>query len=227
MVFGKIAHMLLLPAFSLALMAGVAGAQEMTFRLVPAQDPAKCGDKCLQIIAADGEIVESTPVAFINFVKQHLGDQRVRSVLLFNSPGGQVAASLKLGYILRKIGAATVVARARGDGNDGLAGFYAGRCYSACVYALMGGKKRVIPPSSEVGIHRSYIARYGDEPQRENPDSRPKIDPDLTLSIIGKYSDAMGVSRGLIEEAQRTNSSSIHIVTRSEMARWRLGGSSL
>ena len=227
MVLAKIARFLVLPTLAMALLTGIAEAQEMTFRLVPAQDTAKCGDKCLQIIAAEGEIVETTPAAFVGFVKQHLADQRVRSVILFNSPGGQVAASLKLGYILRKIGAATVVARARSDGSDGIAGFYAGRCYSACVYALMGGKKRVIPPDSEVGIHRSYIARYGDEPKRENVDVRPKIDPDMTLSIIGKYSDSMGISRDLIAEAQRTNSTSIHIVTRSEMARWRLGGSSL
>ncbi|MFM9152903.1 MAG: hypothetical protein ACKOPC_04745, partial [Methylocystis sp.] len=31
-----------------------------------------------------------------------------------------------------------------------------GRCYSACVYALMGGSRRVIPPESRVGVHRMF-----------------------------------------------------------------------
>ena len=205
----------------------VAHAQDMSFRLVPAGNTGQCGEKCLQIIAAEGEIVDTTPQAFIDFIREHLGDKRVRSVVLFHSPGGKVAASIRLGFILRKIGAATVVARALADSPGGNEGLGAARCYSACVYALMGGKKRVVPPQSEVGIHRSFIARYGEEPKRENLEAVPKVDGDLTLNIIGRYSDTMGVSRGLIQEAQRTSPTNIHILTRNEISRWRLADSRL
>ena len=201
----------------------VAVADDMTFRLVPIGDAAQCGSDCPRVIAAEGEIVDGTPGAFVEFLKKNIGDSSLRSVLMFNSPGGKVTASLKFGIILRRLGIATVVARARAEG----AGFTAGRCYSACVYALMGGKKRVVPDQSEVGIHRSFIARYGDEPKGYNPDNAPKVDADLSLALIARYSDEMGVSRGLAEQAQRTSPNSIHIVTRQEMLRWRLAGSKL
>ena len=204
-----------------------AQAQQMSFRLVPAQDPAKCGDKCLQFIAAEGEIVDDTPNKFIEFIDANKHDQRIRTVILFHSPGGKVGAALQLGFVLRKLGADTVVARALSAPSGGGSGIVAGRCYSSCVYAIMGGKKRVIPLDSEVGIHRSYVEEYGEPPKREILDAKPLVDPDLILKLVGAYSDRMGVSRGLVEEAQRTSSRSIHIVTRAEMARWRLAGSRL
>ena len=206
-------------AFALLLaLPAPALAQSMSFRLVPAGDPAKCRERCLEMIAAEGEIVSSTPQAFIDFVTRNLADRRVRSVVLFHSPGGDVRASLNLGLMLRKIGAATVVARAAAPGS----GITAGRCYSACVYALMGGKRRIIPPGSKVGIHRAYSIAVGADPARE-PGSDIRIDSGSTGAAIARYSDLMGISRGLIDTAQKTLPGDIHIVSPEEIARWRLG----
>ena len=43
-----------------------------------------------------------------------------------------------------------------------------GGCYSACVYALMGAEKRVIPHGSKVGIHRMFTYEWerDDDPKR-------------------------------------------------------------
>ena len=209
----------------LALAIGVPAqglAEEMAFRLVPVGDASSCGRKCVEVIAAEGEIVSGTPRAFVDFIKGNLGDKRVRSVVLFHSPGGSVGASMQLGMVLRNIGAATVVARASAGART--SGFSAGRCYSACVYALMGGKRRVVPPESEVGIHRSFSIFVGADPGHEYAGSRVQIDNGSTGAAIGRYSDLMGISRDLINSAQKTLPDSIHILTRDEITRWHLGG---
>ena len=215
---------------SVALAIGIPAqglAEEMAFRLVPVGDAAVCGRNCIEIIAAEGEIVTGTPRAFVDFVKGNLRDKRVRSVVLFHSPGGSVGASMQLGMVLRNIGAATVVARARNGGGEKTSGFSAGRCYSACVYALMGGKRRVVPPESEVGIHRSYSIYVGADPGREYAGSRVQVDNGATGAAIARYSDLMGISRDLINSAQKTLPDSIHILTRDEITRWHLGAPKL
>ena len=213
-------------ALSLGLCAAPAAfAQTMSFKLVPVGDPSQCRGQCLELIAAEGEITDATPKAFVDFISANLGDRRIRSVVLFHSPGGDVRASMQLGLMLRKIGAATVVARANGSQEilAGQSGITAGRCYSACVYALMGGKKRVIPPGSRIGIHRAYTVVYSRYPAREN--NGVKVDPGTTGAIIARYSDTMGISRDLIATAQKTLPDDIHIATTQEIARWRLGTS--
>lgn len=199
-------------------------AEEMFFRLVPIGDPSRCKAECLELIAAEGEITDATPQAFLDFIERNLGDKRVRSVVLFHSPGGDVRASMNLGMMLRRIGAATVVARAGSEGFAGAGGVTSGRCYSACVYALMGGKKRVIPAGSRVGIHRSYSITQGPDPGRERTGhGNIEIDPGSTGAAIARYSDRMGVSRDLIDTAQKTLPDDIHIVTPQEIQRWKLG----
>ena len=133
----------------------------MTFRLVPIGNPAKCKSRCVDAIAADGEITNSTPDAFVAFLMRTFRDPRVRSVVLLNSPGGRVVASMQLGLALRKVGALAIVARA-GPGARAVRSVVmtSGGCYSACVYALMGAKKRVIPHGSKVGIHRMFTYEW-------------------------------------------------------------------
>ena len=112
----------------------------MTFRLLPLEDAGRCGNQCAQAIVADGEITNSTPQEFLSFVSQNL-QGNVRAVVFLNSPGGRVVASMELGQLFRKLGVAAIVARAgQTYGGTALAG---GHCFSACVYALMGGRKRV------------------------------------------------------------------------------------
>ena len=68
----------------------------------------------------------------------------MRTVVLLDSQGGYVIASMELGRVFRRIGAATVVAN---------------QCLSACVYAFMGGVKRVAPRGALLGIHRMFAEK--------------------------------------------------------------------
>jgi hypothetical protein len=206
---------LALAAFSLPAKAG----EPMTFRLLPLEDASRCGSQCAQAIAADGEITNSTPQEFLSFVDQNLHGN-VRAVVFLNSPGGRVVASMELGQIFRKLGVAAIVARA-GQTYGGTA-LASGHCFSACVYALMGGRKRIIPPQSKVGVHRMYQYQATLDPSggatiyRQHDNGRMR-------AMLSRYSRQMGVNSRVIEDAERTSSDSLHVLSNGEIARWRLG----
>jgi hypothetical protein len=202
-------------AFSLPAKAG----EPMTFRLLPLEDASRCGSQCAQAIVADGEITNSTPQEFLSFVTQNLHDN-VRAVVFLNSPGGRVVASMELGQVFRRLGVAAIVARAgQTYGGTVLAG---GHCFSACVYALMGGRKRIIPPQSKVGVHRMFQYQASLDPAggatiyRQHDNGRMR-------AMLSRYSRQMGVNSRVIEDAERTSSDSLHVLSNGEIARWRLG----
>lgn len=210
-------------AVSLAASVAAAAAAEMSFRVVDFGDPGSCRSACPQVIAAEGEIVSRTPQAFLDFVGAHIGSGRLHSIVLIHSQGGQVVASMELGQAFRKIGAAAIVARvpAQGVGKGGVV--LSGRCYSACVYALMGATKRVAPPQSRVGIHRMFMYEANRSPESQTTLSRVYATEPL-VNRLGQYAHVMGVSEDLVRAAETINPDKIRILSTSEMRRWKLAG---
>ncbi len=192
----------------------------MTFRAVSLDSPA-CGSKCPQVIVAEGVIEESTPQAFADFARQASLSQRLRSVVLINSPGGNVVASMELGYALRRLRAAAIVAGFASQGER--SGPVAGQCLSACVYALMGAYRRVVPDASRVGLHRMSIVQPEASERRSAADAgRTLADPRL-VAVLARYAARMGVDPALVWRAESLSPGALHILSASEIARWRLG----
>jgi hypothetical protein len=206
--------------FGFALLAAPpAKADEMTFSA--ATLGGRCGSQCPQVVVAHGEIVESTPNAFLEFLQSYGGSQ-LHSVVLLDSPGGKVVASMELGRVLRRVGAAVIVARPT-EQTSQTGELLAGRCYSACVYALMGGRKRVIPPQSRVGVHRMYNYVTAPDPAGGEPLRKRNYDDGNMRAKLMRYSQKMGVSDNLIANAERTSPERLHVLSASEISRWRLG----
>src|SRR5260370_41089650 len=138
--------------------AAMAQGEPMSFRLAKLEGRG-CGARCPRVIVAEGVIEEDTPETFISFLQSAAETQDLRDVVVINSPGGRVVASMRLGAALRKLRAAVIVARF-GNGDDPDLPT-AGPCMSACVYAMMGGVKRIVPPESRMGIHRMSSQENG------------------------------------------------------------------
>src|SRR6185437_2551037 len=112
-----------------------ASSAPMQFHVEPLQS-GNCGYNCPNVVVADGIIEPDTPEEFVDFARQVARAPNLRAVMLINSPGGNVVASMEFGAKLRQLGMAAIVASYGSDGRR--AGATPGECVSACVYALMG-----------------------------------------------------------------------------------------
>jgi hypothetical protein len=205
-------------------MGGGASAGEMTFRVV-GLNAGSCGARCPQVIAAEGEIGDATPDAFVNFIGQNVGGGNLHGIVLLDSPGGKVVASMELGQAIRRLGMAVIVARPAAGSRDSM-DLVAGRCYSACVYALMGGARRVIPPQSRVGVHRMF--NYSTSFDFSEGIVRERnLDDGGMRATLSRYASNMGVSPDLVTLAERTSPDQLYMLTSSDISRWRLGSRKL
>lgn len=226
----RAAPLALLPVFALLVFFGgfsIAPAHAddtMSFRLVAVGDPSHCKGGCPVVITAEGEITDQTPSDFAEFVRSNVNRANLHAIVFLDSPGGKVVAAMELGRIWRRLGVAAIVGRASSDYPGSTTRFLAARCLSACVYALIGAKKRVIPPVSIVGIHRMF---FYDDPDGavggEGGSGRRHYDNGGMRAMLSNYTARMGVSPALISEAEHISSDHIHVLSRSEIARYRLG----
>lgn len=201
-----------------------ASAEEMSFRVVGI-DSGRCGANCPQVIAAEGEIGDATPDAFVNFISQNVGGGNLHGIVLLDSPGGKVVASMEFGQAIRRLGMAVIVARPAAGSRDAL-DLVGGRCYSACVYALMGGARRVIPPQSRVGVHRMF--NYSTSFDFSEGFVRERnLDDGGMRATLSHYASRMGVSPDLVTLAERTSPDQLYMLTGSDISRWRLGSRKL
>jgi hypothetical protein len=215
-------------AGALALTAGflnVAPARAMDFDLVPFGDPSRCGQKCPLVIQATGEITNSTPREFYDFLIKSVRDPRVRSIVFIHSPGGGVEASMRLGRMFRQTKVAAIVARIAPaqPGGPPVTQVPGARCFSACVYALMGAKKRVVPRDSLVGIHRMHYETYERDVDNGGSRATKTYGTREFVATLANYAAQMGVSRELIYTAEKIAPERIHILTPQELRNWRLG----
>jgi hypothetical protein len=172
-------------------------------------------------ISATGRITDRTPGMFLDFLQKNSRGS-LHAVVFLDSPGGIVLASMQLGTLWRKLGVAAVVARVSGGFFGGNGNLTSGRCLSACVYALIGARKRVIPPQSEVGIHKMFLTVDGADVSAL-ASQKDRATAKSLRSLLSSYASRMGVNPEIIASAERTPSEHLHILTQAEIKRWHLG----
>ena len=168
-----------------------AGSEPMRFRVEPLQND-NCGYHCPNVVVADGVIEPDTPQAFADFAREAAHAQNLKALMLINSPGGNVVASMEFGANLRRLGMAAIVA---GYGYDGAhAGPTPGECVSACVYALMGAVRRVAPAQSRVALHRMSVTMPKCRRAAASGGVERKFADPRLVDIVSRYARQMGVS---------------------------------
>ena len=196
-----------------------AGSQPMQFHVAPLQS-ANCGYKCPNVVIADGVIEPDTPQQFIDFTRDAARSSHIKSLMLINSPGGNVVASMEFGVKLRELGMAAIVA---GYGSDGMrAGPTPGECVSACVYALMGAVRRVAPVESRVALHRMSVSQTELTTRSHVGHTIRRLADDRLVDIVARYARTMGVSPEVVLRAEAGDPDHIQPLTANEMRRWRL-----
>lgn len=190
-------------------------AAPISFSLMTASGVQGCNRACQIVVVAEGEINNTAAVRFERLVRENLGTKPRGLTVLLRSPGGYVIAAAKLGNAFRKYRATVVVARAaRTDLRTMRITLAGARCVSACVYALMGGQKRVLANGSSIVLHRSYAdGGFGQSREYGN---------DVLRQYIFGYAKSMGINTDVIKFAERLHPSRLYTINPEQARRWKL-----
>ena len=164
----------------------------------------RCGKACRTWISAVGVITERTAIDFEAFAD----DNKVQgATLVLDSEGGSVLVALALGRAIRRFDMTTTVGKTIVlPSNDGEARAKLSPdadCQSMCVFLLLGGKRRYVPPEARVLVHMIWL---GNKRQRAQDESYTADELGLVQHDIGsiaRYTVEMGGAIELLETALR------------------------
>jgi hypothetical protein len=182
-----------------------APAHAMTFEKVQSRD---ChAEAC---VLAKGEIEKDTADQFRDFIQS----RRVPagSVVVFDSPGGVLLQSLKLGEAIRKAGLYTTVARYDRGSHRFTSG---GECVSACAYAFLGGVQRHVADDARLGVHQ-----FSCEPGKEG--SLDVADAQQLMALIHIYAEKMVGKAAVVTLAATTSPADTRWLSAGELRRYQV-----
>jgi hypothetical protein len=194
---------------------------------------------CPRALLAEGEITDETPRRFSRFLRQETQVPGLHALVFINSPGGNVESALRLGTLLHEAGASVVVGRPvvsvgspasplrrRSASTMGL-NVIPGQCASACVYTLMGAKRRVVPEGARLGVHRMSARLHHHAPEGGQGMQARIFAGESELRTLRAYAHRVGGSQDLISLAESTPHDRIRVLSSEEIRRFRLGNTRL
>jgi hypothetical protein len=209
----------------LGLLFAASSAQAMSFSFVPIV-VNNCTADCPKAIVAQGTMYHDDIGTLVETIKAGIArDKTIRPVVILSSNGGNAAAGIDIGRVFRAIKATVIIGRAVPSG----AGYTIapGICASACVFSLMGGTKRIVPPGSKVAVH------WMSEPTPQIysgtvtlAETGRKSSADDDEALLRRYIRSMGVKQELAAFIRKVPNTSFHVMTPQEMARFGLAQTS-
>jgi hypothetical protein len=199
-----------------------------------------CGQGCDRWIAIEGTVDAGAAVRVRQFLR---GVKDTQRPIYFHSPGGEVRQALAIGRLLRarkaigRVGRTIASACAAGSqvddeclkiktgGGEVPADLVTrdAMCNSACGYLLLGATTREVAPDAALGVHNlKLIVEFRGHPtarQRAEvtADRRDRVDRE-----IASFVEAMGISHELVDLVQTVKYENMHVLTRSELYRFRI-----
>jgi hypothetical protein len=190
--------------------AQLSSASAVDARMLPMQfglnreGPAEaCGDRCRIWVSAIGTITRDTPNAFDTFARtNNIKD----GVLVLDSSGGSVVASLALGRSIRRLGMATTVGKttplpAIGSAEPRATLLPRADCESMCAFLVLAGTKRTVPPEARVLVHEIWLGDRRDDAAAANYTAEDIVVVQRDIGRLARYTVEMGGSIDLLEVA--------------------------
>lgn len=197
-----------------------AGAAALSYTLVEADHPS-CKGPCPKVIAASGTIGQEEYLEFFAFLKDARSRHRISNTMLLESRGGFVSGAMVLGVLLRKLGMDVVVARPAGGPITRHSGVSPATCASACVLALVGGRKRSYVRGSQIGVHHPHLGPEVLDPVTRKP-INGVMDEDRSRYVHARYFKMMGIDQKLWQLIEGTASNDIRWMTPDDLRRYRV-----
>jgi hypothetical protein len=167
--------------------------------------PAALGDGAIILLSGPIERVSSDQ--FAEFSQAYAPG----SIVVLQSLGGDLVGGLRLGQTIRMRNMNTYIASGT-DQTDLVEKKIKGKCFSACAYAFLGGVKRVVDPDAQYGVHQFR----GKEKEID------AIQTQKLSAILGRYMDAMGVNRRLLDEAMLTDPGKVRLINTKQRQDWQV-----
>lgn len=177
----------------------------MSFTAYTSKLGAQFGAGEREYIFADGYICDDTDQKFQQFLDQN-PPKAPNTIVVLNSGGGDVAAGLHMGEIIRNAKMWTQVGSLYPlmiGGNQNIpaqtvpfiakpsAPPFPGYCYSSCTFTFMGGVHRTIEYGSNYGVHRFEFTEQVDSPADQ---------AQISSAALVQYITKMGVSPDYMAE---------------------------
>jgi hypothetical protein len=135
------------------------------------------------------------------------------TTIILQSPGGDLLGGLMLGQYIRAREFNTYVAD---ESTFGLGGFKEQngykKCISACAYSFLGGTQRLVASRADFGVHQF----------RGKDNTLDPIQTQKIAATLGKYMDAMDVSRNLLDQALMTDPGKVTLIAEHQRKSWRV-----
>ncbi len=190
------------------------------------QGPAEaCGANCGVLITASGAIVPDTPRDFKLFAQ---GRDLSNATVVLDSDGGSVLGAIALGREIRRLALTTTVGRAvdlAAAENEKPRAVVSPNadCELMCVFVLLGGVRRIVPPEARVMVHQIWLGDRRDDPTAASYSAEDLVVVQRDIGRLAQYTADMGASNDLLDLALRIPPwEPMHSMTREEMSRTRL-----
>jgi ATP-dependent protease ClpP protease subunit len=204
-------------ALSMVLMSASTAGEPTTIRFVPGYLPPSNsnGERKIAAVEVLGEITADAPERFRTALDEgikkanmwHYGGAPMLPVYL-DSLGGNVLAAMRMGQLIRQLGASTWIRPTA-------------KCASSCVLIFAGGVERLLLDDAHLGIHRPYFP----------PEQFAKLDRleaqkryAALEAGVAKYLQSMGVADSLFNQMMQIPSNKLKWLEEYEAKEMRLVG---
>jgi hypothetical protein len=157
-----------------------------------------CQPNCRGWVSAVGIVTADSPRDFDEFAQ---GRELDGATIVLDSSGGSVNDSIALGRRWRGLGALTTVGisvqthTAQGDRASVEPEAY---CESMCVFLLLSGKTRYVPPAAHVRVHQIWMGDRADDARAASYTAQDLMIVERDIGRLAKYTFDMGGAGDLL-----------------------------
>ena len=160
-----------------------------------------CQPDCTGWVSAIGIVTADSPREFEEFARDR---QLAGATIVLDSSGGSVNDSIALGRRFRSLGALTTVGiTVRPQAVQGGRASVAPEAYceSMCVFLLLSGKTRYVPPSAHVRVHQIWMGDRADDARAASYTAQDLMIVERDIGRLAKYTFDMGGTGDLLSLA--------------------------
>jgi len=157
-----------------------------------------CQPDCPGWVSAVGIVTADSPAEFEAFAR----NRKLEGVtMVLDSSGGSVNDSIALGRRIRGLGMRTTVGTsiqirsAQGDRTRVMPEAY---CESMCVYLLLAGNTRYVPPAAHVRVHQIWMGDRADDAKASSYTAQDLMIVERDIGRLAKYTFDMGGAGDLL-----------------------------